>query len=281
MSDIIKLLQLFADGGDGGADGAGNDGSAPAENAPDAVREAESNPDEEFEELIKGKYKQQYERKFQSNFEKRAKNLRKNSELYEKAVPILQTLSVRHNVSADDIDGLAAAVEKDNSYYEDAAYAAGMTPDEYRAKLATERETAELRAFKKKAEQEEQRRAQFDVWVQQAEALKATYPDFDFSNEIRSNPAFVELLNRGVNIDAAYKAANFDRLVNGAVVKASTAAKDAVANSVKANGMRPVENGLSGQTPSANKGVDINKFTLADINSLFERAGRGERITLT
>lgn len=274
MSDIIKLLQLFADGGDGGAGDAGSEGTAPAP-------EAESNPDEEFEELIKGKYKQQYERKFQSNFEKRAKNLRKNSEMYEKAAPILQALSIRHNVSADDIDGIAAAVEKDNSYYEDAAYAAGMTPDEYRAKLAADRETAELREFKQKAEQAEQRRAQFDAWVQQAEALKATYPDFDFSNEIRSNPAFVELLNHGLNVEAAFKTANFDRLVNGAVVQASTAAKDAVANSVKANGMRPVENGLSGQTPSANKGVDINKMTLADINSLFERAGRGEKITLT
>lgn len=283
----IFMLQLFASGegsGDSGATG-GEAGVAYQDGGMNAAEQVtvDGAPDRdtEFDSLIKGDYKEQYEARVKQAIDKRFKRAKEAEENYARVTPLLEKLATKYNKDVSDIEGILSASDEDDSYYEDAAYDAGMSVESFKAKLQEEREIASLRAFKQEQEQREQRAAQFNAWVQQAEQLKAIYPGFDLKAEFE-NPQtsrdFISMLQSGVPVQTAYQAVHFNDLVNQAAVQTAQDVKTKTVNSIRANGMRPVENGLSAQTPAVQR-TDINSLSRTDINSLFERAARGEKIT--
>lgn len=49
-------------------------------------------------------------------------------------------------------------------------------------------------------------------WEAEAAKLKNSYPDFEL-DEVLNNPAVADMIRRGVGLEAAYRAAYFDRLM--------------------------------------------------------------------
>lgn len=285
------LLQLFADGASGDGSGAAtgsNTSPAPSDaggSAGDVAQQQGPDRDAEFEQLIKGDYKDAYDARVQKAIDRRFKTAKAAEERAKaaeerlnKIQPLIDRAATKYNLAADNLDGILAASDEDESFYEQAAYDANMSVPEFKAKLQQDREVEALRKFKADQVEKDRRAKQFDGWMQEANTLRSTkYPDFDFATEVH-NPQFFQMISVGVPLEAAYQAIHFGDLVLAERSKAAQETKQAAVSSIRANGLRPVENGLNAQT-AVRTSTDLNNLSLKDINSLFERAGRGEKIT--
>lgn len=277
-------LQLFAegDGGDNGnanvaagvADPDAGGQTAENENGQVADVQEEENLDSAFEELIKGKFKEQFDQRTQKTVQARLKNLQNQKEALEKLTPLAQRLSERYGKSADDVDGLIAALDDDDDFYEKKAYELGLTKEQYKEQVKAKREIdglkSQLEAVKKAKETEEvERRVNEEV-----KEIKKVYPNFDLQSELE-NPKFGELLRSGFfNIREAYEIMHKDEVVK----LAADTAKKQVASSIASGQSRPVENGLSSQAPSTTK-VNIASLTDEQIDEINRRVERGERVS--
>ena len=159
-------LQLFAEGagaGDGGtAQGQGVTAGAasqqtkgaksnsladvkygvqPEESAPAAevqqTTDAQPDLNAEFEKLIKGQFKDQYDARVQDTIRNRLKG--KDSQITDltnkqtAVAPILELLAKKYGVDAADIEGLNKAIQADDSYFEQEAMERGMSVKDLKA----------------------------------------------------------------------------------------------------------------------------------------------------
>lgn len=146
----------------------------------------------EFEKLIKGDYKDLYDRRVQETVQKRLKNSKEIVEKYEKLTPTLQMLSSKYGVDASDTEALNRAIEEDDSYYEDEAIERGITVEQLKAIRKMERENAALKAKIDSQHAKENAKRIYAGWLEQAAAAKAKYPSLDLEAEIK-NPKFADL----------------------------------------------------------------------------------------
>lgn len=304
-------LQLFAEGGapsgDGGGEGTGVTaqaaavptkgvksnplanvlyGKQPQEKAPAAEvqKSTETKPetppdlDAEFEELIKGKFKDQYGKKVQDTVQKRLKGAKETEERLTAMNPLVDLLSARYGVKADDTAGLIKALEGDDAFFEQAAADHNMEAKDYRKMLQLESENSRLKNQQEAQFKQEQVNKQYAIWEQQAEQARLKYPGLDLNIE-SENPQFRQLLFAGIDVGTAYAAIHQDDILAGAMQYTAKTVKQQVANSIAAGNSRPVENGASGQSAAIIKS-DPSKWTKADREEVRRRAARGERIYL-
>lgn len=223
-----------------------------------------------------------YEERFQSQMGRRLKGHKELEGRMAAAQPVLDTLMAKHGVKT--IEELQAAIDADASYYEDAANEAGMTVEQYKRYQQLERENAQMRQAEEHRAQREgvQRAAQ--QWMQQAEALKQRYPDFDLQKEINdpvTGERFVSLLRSGeIGVDVAYQVVHMDELMSGAIGQAVRTTQEKTLNDIRARGMRPRENGNGGGAAGTIVKKDPSKFTRADREEISRRVQRGELIEL-
>ena len=286
-------LQVFADGE--GAPEAGKtaevNGEAQTADVSETKKEetVETEPvdvEAEFEKLIKGKYKDAFTKRTQSIIDKRFKETKQLEAKFEKVSPLLKELSARYGKDAEDYDGLTKAFLTDDAYIEHRALEEGKDPDQLRQELLTEserraerEELQRLRAERENARQEEERKAKFVAWYDEAQALKGVFSSLDFKAEM-SNPQFITLLESLTNsgfakpFEQAYRTFHMDEIVT---TVAATAAQK-VANSAATNTKRPQENGNSDSVASVSK-IDVNSLSEKQIKELLKRVESGERIT--
>lgn len=311
MKDVLfpMNLQLFAEGGapsgDGGAQGTGvtaqaaavqtkgaknplasvvygkqPEGTAPAAEVPKEAPKAEPavDLDAEFESLIKGKYKDQYGKRMQDTIQKRLKGANETEQRLTAMNPLLDMLSARYGVKADDTDGLIKALEADDSFLEQAAVEHNMEVKPFRELMQLKNENARL----KQQNEEQFRQAQIDkqyaMWEQQAEQAKNLYPNLDLNVESQ-NPQFRQLLMAGIDVSTAYTALHRDEILAGAMHHTAKTVEQKLANKIAAGNSRPPENGASGQSAAVIK-TDPSKWTKADREEVRRRAARGEKIYL-
>ena len=286
-------LQLFAEvaggaagtAGDGGtAQGQGVTGAAamPQKGATAPAAEVQTTtvaqPDlnAEFEELIKGKYKAQYDARMQDTIQKRLKSTKETVDKFNALTPTLETLAKKHGVDANDIAALNKAIEEDDSYFEQDALEMGMTVEQYKEFRNMKRENAELR--KQMQEQENQKKANqlYASWMNQAEDAKKVYPSFDLKAEMQ-NDRFVDLLKSNVDVKTAYEVIHKDEIIPAAMQFAVQTAESKFAKKIAANGSRPAENGMSSGSPAVVKS-DVSQLTKAERQEYIRRAQRGETI---
>ena len=296
MRDVLFPinLQLFAEGGaTAGGDGAGNGAtgvSAPAAGvqtkgaknplanvvygkqpnqaveAPAAEVQKETQPAQpvdrnaEFEALIKGDYKEAYDKRVQDTIQKRLKGANETAAKYEATLPLMDMLAARYGMDASDPAALMKAIEGDEEFLAQAAVDKGMDGKAYNGFVKLERENARLRASQ--AEQQKQ----------------AKYPNLDLNVESQ-NPQFRQLLMAGIDVGTAYGVIHQDDIMAGAMQYATQTAQQKVANSVAAAGKRPAENGMQGQSAVTIK-HDPSKWTKADRAEVAKRVARGEKIYL-
>ena len=286
-------LQLFAEGAGGAAGTAGDGGTAqgqgvtgaaamPQKGATAPAAEVQTTtvaqPDlnAEFEELIKGKYKAQYDARMQDTIQKRLKSTKETVDKFNALTPTLETLAKKHGVDANDIAALNKAIEEDDSYFEQDALEMGMTVEQYKEFRNMKRENAELR--KQMQEQENQKKANqlYASWMNQAEDAKKVYPSFDLKAEMQ-NDRFVDLLKSNVDVKTAYEVIHKDEIIPAAMQFAVQTAESKFAKKIAANGSRPAENGMSSGSPAVVKS-DVSQLTKAERQEYIRRAQRGETI---
>ena len=294
-------LQLFAEGGagDGGtAQGQGvtaeaasqqkgaknplsdvkygiQEEEAPAAEVPTPTA-AQPDPDAEFEALIKGQYKAQYDARVQNTIQQRLKGSKETVDKYNALQPVLEILGKKHGVDASDIEALTKAIQEDDSYFEEEALEKGMTVKQLKEIKAMERENADLKRQMQEKATKENANKLYAGWMQQAEEAKKVYPGFDLRTEM-NNPKFVELLRSNIDVRTAYEVTHKDEIISGAMQFTAKTVESKIAKKIAANGARPAENGVSSGSAAVVKS-DVSQLSRADRDEIRRRVARGEKI---
>ena len=248
-------LQLFAEA-------AGNmDVSAPAVGVQGVKQEADTaqlpqsvagDPDAEFERLIRGQYKDQYNARVQDIVRKRLKGQQQTLEQYRALEPSLELLAQKYGVEAKDPKALAQAIQ---------------------AQEQSHREGGELYT---ETERRADARRQYEQWMWQVQQAKEQYPMLELTQEVH-NPRFMELLRSGVSVSDAYLVAHRDEIIPAAMHYTAKAVEEKLANRIAANGLRPSESAIAthGTALVADQVAHMSRAQRQDI---IRRVQRGEII---
>lgn len=262
--EMLDFLQLFADGGPaaGAQGGAVTPDAAPPEAAPDLTGE--------FDQLIQGKYKEQYHAKVQDTIHRRLRSSRETVEKFNTLTPALKVLSDHYGLDGTDMAALCKAVEGDDTFYQKEAAQRGLPVDQLRAFRALEQENAALRQQESRARWDHQ----MGLWDQQAKQAREVYPDLDMNTEC-ADPQFRRLLLQGLDVQTAYLVVHRQELMK----QAADAGKQMLASHLAGAAARPSENGTTSQSASVSR-FDVAAMTKKDREAIRRRAARGERIRL-
>ena len=296
-------LQLFAEGGDGGtgADGSSADSGFattpgvkdnPLENVKygkqeDSVQTTDAQTTEteptvdrnaEFEKLIKGEYKDLYDAKVQNTVQNRLKGTKEQVAKLESLTPLLELIANKYGVDSNDAEALVKAIEDDDSYFADEAMERGITVDELKRIRKIERENADLKKQMEEQSKQENANKLYQKWFEESESAKQFYPNLDVQAELQ-NEDFARLLMAGVDVKSAYEVIHKDEIIGGAMQYAAKTVEKKVVDKIKANGSRPVENGISSNSAAVVK-TDVSQFTDADMDEIIRRVRNGEKIKL-
>lgn len=286
-------FQLLADGAaDGGAEASAVDSlenDIGGEQLPDAAKDEGSvagdkgstNADagndpaartKEFEALIKGDFKEQFESKVQSILGRRLKSHREVLSEYEASKPVIDMLMQRYGTS--DVSALREALENDTDYWETGAERAGMEVDQFKEITRLRAENERYRQEREMTEAQRNVQRQIEDWERQGKDVKKVYPDFDLRSEM-SNKDFQGLLKSGIPMQKAYELMHMEEIQ--AALKAQT--EKTVMEHIRANGKRPTENGVQSSN-SFVLGKNVSDMTREDRAEIKRRVQRGEKIIL-
>ena len=312
-------LQLFAEGGDGGSGAGETSQSAGADSSPDRGalgreensalgeeenaapdeaegRDGESKGEEEkklspaerrkkFGQLMSGEYRAEAEEMMQQAVALAAKNLEASPEMRG----LLEAIGEKYGTDATDLAALTEAVRngqvKDDAYFERLAMEKGISVKTAREmdKLETQnkRLTAQQAAaqqMQREAEQRARIAAIHEEWNREAAALKERYPDFDQA-EVLANPEVEKMMRAGCSMEAAYRAAYFDRIMAQQTEATARQVENGVTERIRQRGARPGENGTR-PGGAVQTHLDVSSMSRKDREALEKRVLRGEIITL-
>ncbi len=238
-------LQLFSGEGEGVVEGETGDDFA------DAGQENTENCDNEFSELINGKFKEQFTKKTQAIIDKRFKETKELEAYKSRVAPAVESLMEKYGISPGEEDKLLSAIE--------GAAASENIQEENQAPY------------------QDRLRNKISTWLQESEAMKKAIPDFDLRNEIRSNKLFSQLLLSGVPLSTAYETVHKDEIISGAMQYTADAVRQQMVQNIEAKGRRPVENGVSAESGIVTS-VDVNSLTSRDILKILKQVENGASI---
>lgn len=301
-------LQLFADGGaastgdaapaadnaaEGGADPEATDSAAEGSGSENGEGEAgeeakKPSPAERrkaFGQMMSGEYKDLADEMMQNAVQIAAQNLEASPEMRG----LLEAIAEKYGTDATDLTALTDAIRngvvKDDAYFEKIAMEKGISVKTAREmdKLETQnkRLTAQQQAAQQmqKAAAERARIAQIQAqWDAEADALKAKYPEFD-REEVLANPEVEKMMRAGCSMEAAYRAAYFDRLMARQTAATAQQTEQGVLNRVQQRASRPAENGTR-PGGAVQTHLDVEHMSRKDREALEKRVLRGEIITL-
>ena len=251
--------------------------SAPAAEVQQTTEVAQPDLNAEFEKLIKGQYKEQYDSRVQDTIQKRLKGTKETVDKYNALTPTLEILANKYGVDATDIEALNKAIQEDDTFFEEAALKRGMSVQDYKAIRKMERENADLKRQMQEKQTREKADQLYAQWLQQEKALKQVYPSFNMQAEMQ-NPKFVDLLRSNIDVRTAYEVLHKDEIIPAAMQFTAKTVESKIAKKIAANGARPAENGMSSQASSLVKS-DVSQLTKMDIAEVSRRVARGEKIS--
>ena len=258
-------------------------GQAEAEQGSAEGESPAKGPDDRWNELIKGEFKEQYGKSVQDAIQNRFKNQQDLSEKLAALQPALDLLAKQRGLQEGDNDALVKAILADDSLLEEQAEQAGMTVETYRTMQQLEQENERFRRAEEENERNAAARAHYAKLAEQAEALKQRIPDFDLQKEL-FNPndnRFLRMTSPegGLDVETAYFAIHHRELEPQAMAYGIRRGMDQMAQTLQANQRRPVEGAIQGGQ-AGNFQVDPRTMTKAQRQELIQRAKRGEKITL-
>lgn len=272
-------LQLFAEGGDGGGEGAATTGDIGAADAgqnrlrelgvpeskirkrankptttlPEgAVRKApeqaaaaapeETKPAETKSRMTWDEIKAdpEYNAEMQKMMQERVKKSKEAEETLSKAAPLLSVLAKKYGQDGENIDYDALI----QAVYKDD----GNFEDQALAE-GKPVEAVRQQAYQTLEQQKIQRHIQ--SLEQQGEALKQMFPNFDLRKELQ-NPAFARMTSPsvGISVEDAYYAIHRKEIQQAAMQVTAQKTAQKISNSIQAGQRRPEEHGTSGQAAS-------------------------------
>lgn len=278
-----EWLQLFADGGEGGATATGETTGAADQytsnlealgvprdkiRAKPPTKEVQKAPQEEqqaaaatteqkrltWDEIKKD---EEYNKHIQNIVSERVKETKAAQaaaeDKLEKLKPALEVMTRKYGLNMDDLDygALATAVSEDTAYYEDKAMEMGVSVETAKHIDQLERENARRQAEDAKTAEQRQMQEHFRKLSEQAQALKAVFPSFDLMTEMK-NPAFARMTapNIGISVEDAYYACHRNEIQAASMSVAANKTAENISKTIQAGQKRPVENGTSAQAPS-------------------------------
>lgn len=236
-------------------------------------------PQKEFEELIKGKYKDQYNARVQDTVTKRLKSSKEITEKYNQLAPTLSLLSQKYGVTEGDIEALSKAIEEDSTYYEDEALERGISVEQLKEIKRIERENSALRQQMEERQTQENADRLYNTWIQQEAETKKVYPNFSLQTELQ-NQQFVDLIRSNIDVKSAYEVCHLGEIIPRAMEFASQSVQSKLANNIRANGMRPAEGASSSNSGSMTKS-NVASLSDQDVDEILRRVQRGERISFS
>jgi len=261
-------LTLFDDGGasDGGT-GEGTEGVGAADQQGDTADKGKA-----FNDLIKGEYKDEYDKSIQKVINKRFAETKQYQTSLEEQTPLINLLKQRYGT--ENIADITSAIENDQDYWNSRAEELGMTNEQAMLYEKAMQENAILKQAQADRQREEHQNEQVKMWFNEAEKVKEIYPDFDLMQELQGpgGEAFAAQLKAGVPIQTAYETAHWREFVE----QEKSKTEKNVINNIKARGTRPQENGSTNPITTSK---DLSKLTLNDINEIKKRVARGETVT--
>lgn len=274
-------LHLFEGGEAGGtaSDAGMQTGAAEAPRAD--AQQADAGPvvedrEQTFRDMIKGEYKDLYDAEVQKIVKNRLKGMGDLQKQVSDQQEIIDRMNAKYGTS--DLKALGEAIDHDESLWEQAADAAGMTTEQYIQFQNLERQNNQLMRAEEERVRREKTQKQVNAWLQESATLKEQFPEFDLETEM-GNERFQAMLRSGVPVDQAYKVMHFDELQNRTAQAVAQTTEQAVTANIKAKGSRPTENGLQSQSAFSTH-TDVSKLTKQDRADIARRASRGEFITL-
>lgn len=252
------------------------DNTAAANHDDNEGQNSENQIEEEFKNLIKGKYKAPFDKHVRGMVSDRMHTRDSEiAELKSKAEStdkILKVLSLKYpQVDGNDLEALLKAVENDEDVWQQQALNNGITTDEAKSRYT---ENQKQSALEQELNQLKREKAAGELDARLNNLAKSTqqmYPDFNLQAEFE-NPKFCAALdfiaqrNEARNKESgrndeifdltyAYELAHADEIRNNTINKASKAAISAVTKNIAANGSRPSENANSHSAPAQPKSV--------------------------
>ena len=202
---------------------------------------------------------------------------------------LLEAIGEKYGTDATDLAALTEAVRngqvKDDAYFERLAMEKGISVKTAREmdKLETQnkRLTAQQAAaqqMQREAEQRARIAAIHEEWNREAAALKERYPDFDQA-EVLANPEVEKMMRAGCSMEAAYRAAYFDRIMAQQTEATARQVENGVTERIRQRGARPGENGTR-PGGAVQTHLDVSSMSRKDREALEKRVLRGEIITL-
>lgn len=264
--------------GSGSENGEGEAGEEAKKPSPAERRRA-------FGQMMSGEYKDLADEMMQNAVQIAAQNLEASPEMRG----LLEAIAEKYGTDATDLTALTDAIRngvvKDDAYFEKIAMEKGISVKTAREmdKLETQnkRLTAQQQAAQQmqKAAAERARIAQIQAqWDAEADALKAKYPEFD-REEVLANPEVEKMMRAGCSMEAAYRAAYFDRLMARQTAETAQQTEQGVLNRVQQRASRPAENGTR-PGGAVQTHLDVEHMSRKDREALERRVLRGEIITL-
>lgn len=318
MDEPAMKLQMFAEGGDGAAEGTGEAAAeekaasaptqgkgreaaaaevdemlSPAEE-PDAEEDAaegeeqdgaadKSSTDPEahrkaFGELMRGEYNREFGEMIVQATQKAYDSILNEQGPVGR---ILNALGQKYGTAPGDYEALAAAVE--GGVVKDDAYYEDMAMKKgISVQLAKEMDALESENAKHRAaDQQRAEAAKMEAIQQEWDAAAERIRAEDPGFDIKTalaDPDFAQMLKLGVKMEDAYKARYFDDIMARRTTQTAKTVEKGVEARIRQRGARPAENGTNPGGAAVLK-TDVSKLTPAQCEELERRAMRGQIIT--
>ena len=268
----------------GAEEKAGPDESQTDEGEQDKAKQEQSPAEKRhtFGELMQGEYAAEFEEAMQRAAQMAVQRIQESPQVKG----LLDALGEAYGIDTGNMENLDALTEavksgrvKNDEYYETLAAQRGISVKTARELDRMEGELNRANAEKQRAQQmrlaaEHQQRAAAvrAQWEAEAAKLKTSYPDFEL-DEVLANPAVADMIRRGVSLEAAYRAAYFDHLMENRVAQAAKQVEQGVTARIQQRSSRPAENGVH-PGGAAEMKVDVAHMTRAQREELARLPGR-------
>lgn len=195
----------------------------------------------------------EYNKQMQAAMNQRLRSAKTAEENLNALAPALELLAKKHGMTMEGLDyaALAEAVSNDDQYYEDLALEQGTSVEEAKRKDRQQRDTARQEAQRQRTAQEQAFAGHIAELERQGNALKQKFPNFDLRKELQ-DPRFARMTapGGGLSVEDAYYAIHRAEIQAAERQAAEQQAASRMADTIRSNGKRPAENGVSGKAPS-------------------------------
>lgn len=240
------------------------------------------NPQEPtFDDLIKGKYKADYDGKVQAIVKERLKNSKQAESTLDTLNPAIEKMAKKYGVDPADPGALAQAILSDDDHYEQEALEKGLPVETVKELDRMKREAEALKAQQAQMAREERIQGRFNELAAEFPDMQRLYPSFDMKQELE-NPKFAYLIDPDAavkfSLKEAYMAVHGEDILAAGMQYADQKGAQKVARSIQANARRPSENGMGNVGASQTQQRPLSQMTDAEkskyLQSIRERVKR-------